>query len=511
MPVLYRDYRPKSFSELIDQEHVKRTLQNAIAQGNFAHAYLFTGPRGVGKTTAARIFARAINCLHSKDGEPDNSCEICKQFLEGRSLDLIEIDAASNTGVENIRDITEHLKFSPSQAKYKVFIIDEVHMLSKGAFNALLKTLEEPPQHAVFILATTEVHKVPATVTSRTQRFDFHKLDSTKLFEHLKSIVKKEKIEIDDQSLKLVISSAEGSGRDALSILDKLASFGKIDLQTAEQLLGITNVIAAQKFLDFLSAKDAPGALNFLENLFSGGADPVQFNKDFLEYLRKVLMIQFGANQNFILDQDQIEKLRNQASVIPQNNLLYIIRLFLRANKDFEYSPSVELPLEIAASEACVEQLKSVSIYGASPATSAAGATVEFKKKPENDELKASKESAVKASKPVSKSSSAANLTLAEIQKVWPAVLQKVKAAQSSLLTVLQNAKLRSVENGCITLVFEYKLHRDNLQKNADLLTKIIEQYTGQNPELNLLLEKEQPQQSDATDVALEVFGGELV
>ena len=175
MAVLYRDYRPQKFSEVVSQDYVKRTLQNSVAKGVFAHAYLFTGMRGTGKTSVARIFARAINCLNQADGEPCNQCDICKQFMNGSSMDQVEIDAASNTGVENIRELIEGVKFSPTQAKYKVFIIDEVHMLSKGAFNALLKTLEEPPAHAVFMLATTEIHKVPLTVISRPQRFDSHR------------------------------------------------------------------------------------------------------------------------------------------------------------------------------------------------------------------------------------------------------------------------------------------------------------------------------------------------
>ena len=491
MPVLYRDYRPKSFAEVIDQEHIKQTLQNAVAQGTFAHAYLFTGPRGTGKTSVARIFARAINCLHASNGEPDNSCAICKQFLDGTSLDLIEIDAASNTGVENIRDITEHLKFSPTQAKYKVFIIDEVHMLSKGAFNALLKTLEEPPAHAVFILATTEVHKVPATVTSRTQRFDFHKLDSNKLLAHLKEIAKQEKIVIDDQSLQLVVNAAEGSGRDALSILDKLSSFGKVDLAAAEQLLGLTNIEAVQKFLDLLIAKDGAQSLSFLEELFSAGTDPVQFNKDFLEYLRKVLMSQFGAGQQFALDQIQLARLNKQSAEISQTQLLYIVRLFLRANKDFQVSPSLELPLEIAAAEACMDG----SVVKAEPAKSEKAAVLEHP-----------------ASKSEIKKKREGKVMLSQIQAIWPSVLQKIKAKQSSLMSVLQMATLKEVdEENCLVLSFVYKLHKDNLQKNAVLLLETISEELGQDIGLKLVLEKDLPPQSDAAGLALEVFGGELV
>lgn len=500
---------------MIDQEHIKKTLQNAVAQGSFAHAYLLTGPRGTGKTTVARIFARAINCLKPKDGEPDNSCEICKQFLEGRSLDLIEIDAASNTGVENIRDIIEHLKFSPAQAKYKVFIIDEVHMLSKGAFNALLKTLEEPPAHAIFILATTEVYKVPATVSSRTQRFDFHKLDSKKLLSHLQAIAKKEHIEIDEQGLQLVINASEGSGRDALSILDKLASFGKIDLKTAEELLGMTNIAAAQKFLDLLIAKDASGALNFLEKLFSEGSDPAQFNKDFLEYLRKILMHQNNAGADFALDREQAAVLARQAQHLGQNRLLHIIRLFLRANKDFQTSPTLELPLEIAAAESCLEQGAAQNSGGAS--SSAAAAAVErASASPEKFVKTASSEPRQQDLQPeVKKKPAAAAKVVAfeDLKAAWPKILSTIKEKQSSLLTILKNARLRDIDQGnCLTLALEYKFHKDSLEqkKNADLLIRTIAAELQTEVSLNVILERSEPERSSAADLAMEVFGPDL-
>ncbi len=517
MAALYRDYRPKDFSEVISQEHIKTTLRNAVASGSFAHAYLFTGMRGTGKTSVARILARAVNCEKQKDGEPCNKCSSCKAFLDGTSLDLVEIDAASNTGVENIREIIEHLKFSPTSAKYKVFIIDEVHMLSKGAFNALLKTLEEPPAHAIFILATTEIHKVPATVISRTQRFDFKRIDNAALLKHLKEIVKKEKLEVDDQSLQLIVNASEGSVRDALSILDKLASFGKANLQQTETLLGLTNVISAQKFLDLLAAKDAQNALNFLQDFFSSGVDPVQFNKDFLEYLRKVLLASMGANLEFALDENQKKNLTRQAKEIKPNQLLYVIRLFLRANKDFQTSPNAELPLEIAAAEGCLApgaaQAPSSTVAGETGAASTQRPTQQSAHlQPSENQVKKNAEKVVtQAAEP--QNVSGPLIAKEQLDAAWPELMSKLRENASTLFAIMKTTQIRSVENNNITFVCAYKFHKDSLEnpRNRAALLNVLSEYFKTEFSLSVLVEKEEKDVSDAASAALEVFGGELV
>ena len=522
MSALYQEYRPKNFSDVINQEHIKTTLLNAVRGGSFAHAYLFSGPRGTGKTTLARIFARAINCENPKNGEPCNKCRICQQFLSGNALDLTEIDAASNTGVENIREIIEHLKFSPTEAKYKVFIIDEVHMLSKGAFNALLKTLEEPPKHAIFILATTEVHKVPPTVISRTQRFDFKRIDNESLAAHLKKIAKQEKIDIDDQSLRLIVNSSEGSARDALSVLDKLSSFGKLELQQVEMLLGITNVISCQQLLEFIHQKDAKAALQYVQELFAKGADPIQFNKDFLEYLRKLLMHIIGANENFALDQSQMENLRRQAKEIKVNQLLFIIRLFLRANKDFQISPSPELPIEIAVAEASfgenivAAEQGSMRSQSAAPAAAmpVASTAVKTAKEQIKSELKPEFEE-VSEETFESKRQSHKTILIDEVLSSWPEILQKVKVVQSPMLAVLQNAKVRGIEANRLSLVFSYKFHKDSIdnKKNQAIFLKVLGDHFDSDISLETIFEKDLQNNTgaDASNLALEVFGGEII
>ena len=497
MPALYRTYRPQKFSEVIGQEHVKTTLRNAVAAKSFGHAYLFTGMRGTGKTTVARIFARAINCPNAKGGEPCNECAICRQFLDGTSLDLNEIDAASNTSVENVREIIENLKFTPAEAAYRVFIVDEVHMLSKSAFNALLKTLEEPPSHAVFILATTEVHKVPATVVSRTQRFDFRKVENALLLSHLRDIAQRAKMKIDEASLDLIVGAAEGSVRDALSILDKLSAYGDISIGTTEQLLGTTNVEAAQKFLALLAAKDARGALEFLEQQFGAGTDPVQFNKDFLEYCRKLLMAMSGAHVSFALSETQAAVMREQASAITTNQLLHIVRLFLRANKDFQSSPSADLPMEVSAAEACA------AAPGAGVMAQANAPSVPAAQPP-------MAQPAPSPSPEPSAKRAPNTTTLDQLMAAWPAILDGAREQASTLLTVLKTVFVRSVSNGEVCIVCAYGFHRDTLAtaKNRAILVGLFDRHLG--PGLYPSFTVEKPEQSevvDASAAAAEIFG----
>ena len=264
MAVLYRKYRPQTFSQVLSQKPVIQTLRNQVLGSSVAHAYLFTGSRGVGKTSVARILAKAVNCLNIKDGDPCGVCDNCKAIASGNFLDLVEVDAASNTGVDNIRELIEHVRFSPSSGKYKVFIIDEVHMLSKGAFNALLKTLEEPPAHAIFILATTEINKVPATIVSRTQRFDFKAYSEADLLQLLQKIAAEEKFDFGQGILELVSQSAQGGARDALSLLDKIMTLGpEASLADCRQLLGVTDVQTCEDLLGLLASGQAAALPDF--------------------------------------------------------------------------------------------------------------------------------------------------------------------------------------------------------------------------------------------------------
>ncbi len=293
---LYRKWRPLHWEQVIGQPHVVQTLRNAIAAERVAHAYLFAGPRGTGKTTTARLLAKAVNCLSPElAGRPCNECAHCKAVNQGRFLDLIEIDAASNTSVDDVRDLRDKINFSPNQGRYKVYIIDEVHMLSTAAFNALLKTLEEPPPHAIFILATTEAHKIPATVLSRCQRHEFRRIPVSEIAANLKLLAEDEKIEIDEEALLLVARQATGAMRDAISLLDQLASAGKrITLAMAQDVLGTATSQSVLAVIEALLARQPGAGLDAIHGALDAGSDPRQFARQVVDYLRSLLLVAAG-------------------------------------------------------------------------------------------------------------------------------------------------------------------------------------------------------------------------
>lgn len=295
---LYRKYRSQTFGEMVGQEVIATTLKQAIAQEKISHAYLFSGPRGTGKTSAAKIFAKAMNCPHQKEGEPCNECYVCQAITQGSLEDVIEMDAASNNGVDEIRDIRDKSTYASSLARYKVYIIDEVHMLSTGAFNALLKTLEEPTENVVFILATTELHKIPATILSRVQRFEFKSITVADITQHLAHILHQEDIRYDEQALLMIARHAEGGMRDALSILDQalsLSTHHDITLEIAEEITGSISLKALDTYIESIREQNAPAALNQLQIIFEHGKSMIRFTTDVLYYLRDVLVAQSGG------------------------------------------------------------------------------------------------------------------------------------------------------------------------------------------------------------------------
>ena len=315
---LYRKFRPLTFSEIVGQEHITKTLKNQIIAGRVGHAYLFNGGRGTGKTSAAKVLARAINCLNPKDGEPCNECEICKGAINGSLTDIVEMDAASNNSVEDIRTIREEVNFLPTKAKYRVYIIDEVHMLSQGAFNALLKTLEEPPEHVKFILATTEPQKLPATILSRCQRFDFKRLSNNDIIKRLKIVCKESKIEITEEAMQMIAVLAEGAMRDALSILERCVQDGenKIDEDKIRDLVGIPKITYVHSIVEGIVNFDVDKSLKAIDIVLNEGKDITNLLWEMIKYVKDILVFKTSKKLDLYTEEEikEIEELSNKIS-----------------------------------------------------------------------------------------------------------------------------------------------------------------------------------------------------
>lgn len=354
---LYRKYRPQSFEDVIGQEATLAILKNALKLGRLSHAYLFTGPRGSGKTTIARLLAKAVNCQTPKNGLPCDSCSSCTQFFENRIIDLVEIDAASNRGIDEMRDLRDGIKFTPLQARYKVFIIDEVHMLTKEAFNALLKTLEEPPEHAIFILATTEIEKVPATIISRCQRFDFKRIVAEEIYQRLTKIAKSEKAPITPDALRLIAHASEGSARDAESLLGQVISGTnkEITVHEVEQLIGRLDIMLIVKFMELLAKKDTKESIAFLNHLLDEGQDLYVFTRMVVQYIRRVLVVKTNAallnNVASDLSKEQQDKIVEFASIFSLQEMQKLATIFLTAQGQIQRISVPILALELAVVE----------------------------------------------------------------------------------------------------------------------------------------------------------------
>lgn len=349
---LYRKYRPKDFAEVVGQEHIIKTLINQIKNDNISHAYLFCGTRGTGKTSIAKIFARAINCTNlGSNGEICGKCEACVSLSDVGNLDIVEIDAASNNGVDNIRELREKIKYSPISCMYKVYIIDEVHMLSDSAFNALLKTLEEPPKHAIFILATTESQKIPATIASRCLKFDFKLLEQSQLVGHLKNIFNKENIKYEEEALELIANLGEGSVRDMLSIAEMCVAFSNNNVTYDETIkaLGVTNRELLFKLAGAIIKKDAKTLIEEIDVAYRGGKNIVQLSKDLLNYFRDLMIVKTNKDSNKFLKlpQNVFDKLIELSELIEKENLLNILVKLSGLEQEFRFTQNAKTLFEI--------------------------------------------------------------------------------------------------------------------------------------------------------------------
>jgi DNA polymerase-3 subunit gamma/tau len=498
--VLYLKWRPGNWSEVIGQDHIITTLKNAIRQDRVSHAQLFSGPRGTGKTSTARILAKAVNCL-SEDlvNRPCNECAHCLSVARGEFLDLIEIDAASNTSVDDVRDLREKINFSPNQGRYKVYIIDEIHMLSKPAFNALLKTLEEPPPHAMFILATTEVHKIPITVISRCQRHDFRRISVPEIVKHLQSMAGSESIDVDQDVLGLIARQATGSLRDAISILDQLSSAEqKITPDLAHQVLGTSPDQAILNFVDAILEADAAGGLNTLHESAERGNDPAQFNRQIIAYFRNVLLMLMENPDRIDVPSDVFSVIEKHSRAIDIKDLLDLIRIFNAAINDRGGSWQPTLPLEMAFLEALD------TIGGAEPRSISKPAPKKASQKKPTKQSKAapSKKAPPKKTETPDKSTGSGQKPLTVLQQ-WKDILERVRDTSPSTQGILNSSKPLGIKDNQLVLSFRSDAIKEKMEKgdHLQICQEVIEKVVGVKiPILCIVGGKDQSDLPDGVD-----------
>jgi DNA polymerase-3 subunit gamma/tau len=484
---LYRKWRPRRWDEVTGQDHIVKTLRNAVAAGRIAHAYLFAGPRGTGKTSVARILAKAANCLADElSARPCDACVNCQAVNEGRFLDLIEIDAASNTSVEDVRDLRDKINFSPNQGRYKVYIIDEVHMLSTAAFNALLKTLEEPPSHAIFILATTEVHKIPATVLSRCQRHEFRRIPVATMVEYLAGLTAGEGLQVSTEAMNLVARQATGSLRDAISLLDQLASTGEaIDLELAHAILGTATSQAVLDVVDRLLANEAARGLEQIHSALDAGIDPRHFARQIVEYLRNVLLIQMGNPQHVDATTELRVHIERHAKALDLSTLLHILRLFNQAASEARLAWQPALPLEMAF----IESLGGISQRTDASAVEATDSPVTMKTPTRKPAGRASASETAKAKPPAEELAEPArdqedepaqesSLSMEMIIKKWPQVSAQVRQVNLQTQALFNSCKPMGMKDGVLILGFNSDFTRTKAEKPENL--EVIQQAFAQ-------------------------------
>ena len=510
---LYHKHRPQTFSSVIGQDHIVTTLSNQISTEKFAHAYLFSGPRGVGKTTLARVVAKAINCQNRKktDSEPCDKCASCQEISNSSSIDVIEIDAASHTGVDNVREnIIDNAQFKPTRSPYKIFIIDEVHMLSTSAFNALLKTLEEPPAHVIFILATTELNKLPATIISRCQRYDFKKVGFETMKKHLKNVAKEEDVKIDDEILEKIISKSDGCVRDAISLLDQIMATGEkqITTETASLVLPNTNVEQGLKFLNNLIDRDTKSSLELIQQLVENGTNFFQFTNDIIELLHSFIMIKLGVKTNqteFNWDEKTKKEIKKISEPIPEKHLVNLIDLLIKRSGQIKSSPIPQLPLEMAIIEWC----------GDNSGSNQPDRPQEKIEKITTEDNQINKETTKKTivEKVKDLVSKPADFTIEEVNSKWPEFISKVENQHPSLAFIVKMAEVSGLDGETVIVSVPYVFHQDKImektcQKN---LENILAEVLGKKSRIEAQVIHKEDNSNDELQTLAADFGGEVI
>ncbi len=502
---LYRKWRPQTFDEVVGQEHVIRTLRNALTSDRIHHAYLFAGPRGTGKTTTARLLAKAVNCLAAEEQRPCNECAICRAVNEGRLIDLIEIDAASNTGVDDVRELREKVGFRPNEARYKVYVIDEVHMLSNAAFNALLKTLEEPPPHAIFVLATTEPHKIPVTVVSRCQRFDFHRIPVTQIVDRLVWMIEREHIGADREALALIARQATGSMRDAESLLDQLASYeeGSITVADVRSALGTGTSEAVMQVVEALAKGDVAQGLGAINAAVDEGADPRQFARQMVEHLRALLLLKLKSDVVLAhVTEDMRPRLETQAAGFSSSALVRAVRLFNQAAAEAKGGWQPQLPLEMAFVEAALPpETENPTSHSPSPparpstpppARQSSPSRVKSNPSPAHSASPASEAKAVREPGPAYNSLATGDGSLSPeaLRGRWPEFLNALRPRNLPLEALMRSCEPVAVEGDVVVLGFAHDFHRSRVEdeQNRQGIEEVLSELIGQRYRVRCVL-----------------------
>jgi len=530
---LYRRWRSKTFAEIIGQDHVTQTLLNALRAGRMAHAYLFSGPRGTGKTTTARVLAKAVNCLDPQDGEPCNRCRICCSLNESRSLDLIEIDGASNTSVDDVRDLRDKISFLPNECRFKVYVIDEVHMLSVSAFNALLKTLEEPPPHAIFILATTEPHRIPLTVLSRCQRFDFRRIPLSKLKQKLELICTQEGIHIQPAALDAIGRHATGSFRDAESLLDQLVSYGteEISVEDVRRVIGAAPEEIVVGIMAALICGDVGTGLRCINEALDSGVEARQLTHEILEYVRGLLLLKNGGASLLSTTPEQLKDMSEQAERISLSRLLQTARLFNGASNLLKTGIHAQLPLELAFVEAALaggSSAQDTENVHRTPPTSAASHTAAAEGVDAGSELNDGAptalapipatpvvDTAVESLPPDTGSSGveadekpaqsttvgagSEGMTLEWLKENWGTLLQATRPRNRAVEALLKGCEPLAVRDDLVTLGFYHAFHKERMgdDKNRVVVEGALADVTGGTYRVKCVMYKGNRQQRE--------------
>jgi DNA polymerase III subunit gamma/tau len=482
--VFARKWRPQIFDEIVGQQHITTTLQNAIKQDRVAHAYLFCGPRGIGKTTAARIFAKALNCEKGPRPNPCNKCVSCKEITASRSIDVIEIDGASNRGIDEIRNLRENTKFSPQAGKFKIYIIDEVHMLTPDAFNALLKTLEEPPAHVKFIFATTVAHKVIPTVLSRCQRFNFRRISSQDIIKKLRKISEKEKITIEEPALFSIVRQASGSMRDAESLMDQLATYckNKITAEDANKILGLIEQDRLYQFVQYIIDRDAGSAIRLINQIADEGADTGQFIVSLIEYFRNAMLIKEGKNLFPIIDltEDEINRISGQVQSLTREDVLYLLYNMINTSNSMQMSSMPKIALELMAVKLSKrESITSLNEIIARLNSIEKSKNTGTKNDPEiisdKGEYVVENEPRPDLSEPdISSPDIESRPELYRIREALQQVIKNIRREKIYIASCLEEGRLIDFKNNTITFLFSRKntFHKESLEKpqNKELI-----------------------------------------